>query len=71
MKFSYLLATMLVLVVAGCGGGGGGGGSTSSGSSAFVAGVQNIVNSSAEEDEPVDVSKTTEARDDEAEPLPI
>ncbi len=70
MKIINLAAVMLLLVAAGCGGGGGGGGgSSSSGSDAFVAGVQTVVNSSADEDEPVDISNTPEASDDDAEPL--
>ncbi len=70
MKLINLTALTLLVVAAGCGGGGGGGGgSSSSGSDAFVAGVQTIVNSSADEDEPVDISNTVEASDDDAEPL--
>ncbi|MDQ3259376.1 MAG: hypothetical protein M3Q00_01095 [Pseudomonadota bacterium] len=68
MKLINLTALTLLVVAAGCGGGGGGG-SSSSGSDAFVAGVQTIVNSSADEDEPIDISNTVEASDDDAEPL--
>ncbi len=67
MKFISVAALMLLLAAAGCGGGGGSG-STQSGSDAFVAGVQTIVNSSADEDEPVDISNLAEASDDDDEP---
>lgn len=71
MRIINIAAMMLVLVAAGCGGGGGGGGSTPSASNAFVAGVQAIVSTSPEDDEPADVSNTAEASDDDAEPLSI
>ncbi len=73
MRIVNIAAIMLLLAAAGCGGGGGGGGggSTPSASNAFVAGVQAIVSTSPEDDEPADVSNTAEASDDDAEPLAI
>ena len=67
MKLKTLLAIMLFALAAGCGGGGGG----PSASEAFVASVQTVVNSSADEAEPLDVSGTPEASDDDVEPSPI
>ena len=67
MKLKTLLAVLLLALAAGCGGGGGG----PSASEAFVAGVQKVVNSSADEAEPLDVSATPEASDDDVEPAAI
>lgn len=71
MKLKTLLAIMLFALAAGCGGGGGNNSPRPSASEAFVASVQTVVNSSADEAEPLDVSGTPEASDDDVEPSAI
>lgn len=72
MKLKTLLAVLLLALAAGCGGGGGGSNTPApSASEAFVASVRTVANSSADEAEPLDVSGTPEASDDDVEPSAI
>jgi hypothetical protein len=67
MNLIKFMPIMLLALAAGCGGGGGGNNATPS--QAFVASVQTLAATNADDAEPNDISASKEADDDNGEAL--